>query len=344
MITMRKISKISVIGSGAWGTALALVQASLAEREVSLWAPRAESRDALLKTRENTRYLPGISLPESIHLIDQDLNPLAEADWWILATPALYLETTLKQLLDLGLKRIPPLISLIKGMDFQTGQRPSQVMARVLGQNRIVVLSGPSHAEEVARFLPASLVAASAEESLAIAAQNLLGVGRLRVYSSQDVSGVEWAGIHKNVMGIAAGICHGLGLGDNAVSALITRGLAEMARWGVCQGALPETYMGLAGMGDLITTCFSAHGRNRMVGLRLARGESLERIQADMRMVAEGINTTRVLAREAEIKGVSLPITMAVHRVLFEGLSPASAVDELLQRPPKPETDAKTSH
>ncbi len=341
--TMPKTTNIAVIGSGAWGTATALVLASKNTLAVSQWVPRAESHKALIRTRENSTYLPGVPLPESIHLHHEDLRPVAEADWWVLATPAVFLERTLATLKARGMDRFPPAISLIKGMDFASGQRPSQVIARLLGHDRIVVVSGPSHAEEVARALPASLVAASAQEALAVEVQQIMGTSRLRIYTSTDIVGVEWAGIHKNVMGIAAGICQGLGLGDNAVSALMTRGLAEMARWGVSQGGEQETYMGLAGVGDLATTCISKHGRNRQVGLRLARGETLAQIQAEMKQVAEGINTVQVLKKAAAAQGIGLPITEAVHAVLFEGIAPAVAVERLLQRTPKPEMEENRS-
>lgn len=338
-VPITAVPRIAVIGSGAWGTATALVLASKNDRAVSQWVPRADSYKALLEARENRTYLPGVALPDSIRLHHDDLCHIAEADWWVLATPASFLETTLATLKDQGIDRFPPAISLIKGMDFASGQRPSEVISRLLGHDRIVVVSGPSHAEEVARMLPASLVAASAHPHLAVEVQQILGTNRLRVYTSPDTVGVEWAGIHKNVMGIAAGICLGLGLGDNAVSALITRGLAEMARWGVSQGGDMETFMGLAGVGDLITTCTSHHGRNRQVGLRLAKGECLAQIQDGMKKVAEGINTVQVLKKAAAAQGIGLPITEAVHAVLFEGVAPAMAVERLLQRTPKPEME-----
>lgn len=339
MMQMSKNSKITVIGSGAWGTAVALVLASRNDLEVNLWVPRKDSFQTLAQTRENSRYLPGVAIPETIGIHHEQVQVVEQADWWVLATPASFLEKTLIDLKAKGVTRFPPVMSLIKGMDFASGQRPTQVISRLLGHQNNVVISGPSHAEEVARFLPASLVAACVDEGLAIEVQQKLGTNRLRVYSSTDVVGVEWAGIHKNVMGIAAGICLGLGLGDNAVSALITRGLAEMARWGVSQGGKAETFMGLAGVGDLITTCTSSHGRNRKVGLRLAKGETLAQIQGEMKQVAEGINTVQVLKKSAQAQNINLPITEAVHAVLFEGLAPAIAVEKLLQRTPKPELE-----
>ncbi len=331
--------KVAILGSGGWGTAAALLWAKNPDHRTSLWIPRQPAFQALFATRENHKYLAGVAIPENIALEHENLTCLKEAHWWVIAIPATFLGATLSGLRQKGIPSPPKLLSLVKGMDPVTGERPSTLLARWSGHDRIVVLSGPSHAEEVSRGQPASLVAASRHPDLAKEIQTEMGNPRFRIYTSMDEIGVEWAGVHKNVIGIAAGICAGLGLGDNAVSALLTRGLAEMARWGVSQGGQPETFMGLAGMGDLITTCFSPHGRNRKVGQRLAAGASLEQIQGEMEKVAEGVNSARILHQMAIQTGISLPITEAVYRILFERVSPHIAVDQLLQRNPRPETD-----
>jgi len=336
---MGERTKVVVLGSGGWGTAVALLFAQRLECLVSLWVPREDSFREILRKRENHRYLPGIHIPEFVSIEHDCLDCLREADWWVVATPAAYLDATLTRIMERGWERIPRILSLVKGMDPVTSERPSQLLNRWAGHDQIVVLSGPSHAEEVARGMPASVVAASRHPALAGEIQDKLGNPRFRIYTSEDVVGVECAGVHKNVIGIAAGICAGLGLGDNAVSALLTRGLAEMARWGSFQGGQPDTFMGLAGMGDLITTCFSPHGRNRQVGFKLAAGRSLEQIQGEMQKVAEGVNSARVIHKRATEACISLPITEAVYRVLFEGIKPQIAVEQLLQRAPRPEAE-----
>ena len=227
-------------------------------------------------------------------------------------------------------------VSLTKGIENTTFRRPSEILSSELGTNRIAVLSGPSHAEEVARGMPTSVVVASPDLNLASWVQEHLSNERFRIYTNMDLVGVELAGALKNIMGIAAGICDGLGFGDNAKSALLTRGLVEMQRFGVAHGADPATFHGLAGMGYLITTCFSKHGRNRRVGERLARGENLEVIRQEP-TVAEGIFTAKSVFERCQQSGMDTPIFTAVYRVLYEGKSPASAVLDLLGRPQKRE-------
>ncbi|MGL4554808.1 MAG: NAD(P)H-dependent glycerol-3-phosphate dehydrogenase, partial [Gemmataceae bacterium] len=228
-------------------------------------------------------------------------------------------------------------VSLTKGIEVGTFARPSQILAEVLGTDEVAVLSGPSHAEEVSRGLPTSVVAASADETLAVAVQRHFSTGRFRVYSNLDPVGVELAGALKNVMGLAAGICDGLGYGDNARAALMTRGLVEMTRFGVASGAEPATFAGLAGLGDLITTCVSPHGRNRAVGVRLGRGERLADILGGMSQVAEGVTTTKAVHDRAEQAGLDLPICAEAYRVLYEGKPPVEAVAALMGRSPKGE-------
>jgi glycerol-3-phosphate dehydrogenase (NAD(P)+) len=228
--------------------------------------------------------------------------------------------------------RDTPLVSLVKGLENHTFQRPTEIAVEELGPRSVAVLSGPSHAEEVARGLPTTLVCASEDLTLARRVQQCCATDRVRVYTNLDLLGVELAGALKNVIGIAAGISDGLGLGDNCKSALLTRGLAEMARFGVALGASAQTFWGLAGMGDLITTCSSRHGRNRAVGERLGKGEKLEDIQASTATVAEGIFTAQSVYEKSTRMGVRTPISAEVYRVLYEGKAPCAAVNDLMLR------------
>jgi glycerol-3-phosphate dehydrogenase (NAD(P)+) len=329
----------AVLGDGAWGTALAILLARHPDHAVRLWSARPESGRLLQQTRENTRLLPGVPIPASVLLTTSVAEAVAGADVWVSAIPTVYLRATLMQVREaLGERAvIPPVVSLTKGIENGTFCRPSEVLADALGATRIVVLSGPSHAEEVSRGLPTSVVAASAEAELALLAQRHFRADHFRVYTGLDPVGVELAGALKNVIGLAAGICEGLGYGDNALSALITRGLAEMTRFGVALGADAATFVGLAGLGDLITTCISKHGRNRAVGVRLAKGERLADVLAGMSMVAEGVSTTRAVHERAARMGLDMPITAAAYRVLYEGLDPRGAVTGLMLRSPKGE-------
>jgi glycerol-3-phosphate dehydrogenase (NAD(P)+) len=226
---------------------------------------------------------------------------------------------------------------VIKGLENETFLRPSQIIEETIGSRAVVALTGPSHAEEIARRLPASVVAASGDVALAKRVQEMFTTDRFRVYTNPDLIGAELAGALKNIIGIAAGICDGLGYGDNAKSALMTRGIVEISRFGVALGAEAETFAGLAGIGDLITTCISPYGRNRMVGERLGKGESLDQILSTMDAVAEGVSTTRAVHDLAEQKGIEMPITAQVYQVLFENKSPVKATDSLMSRPPREE-------
>ncbi len=227
---------------------------------------------------------------------------------------------------------------MVKGIECETFARPSQIIREELGDRPIAVLSGPSHAEELARGLPASVVVSGTLPALNEQVRELLSHEAFRVYTSTDPLGVELAGALKNILGIAAGICDGLKVGDNAKAALLTRGLVEIARLGVDLGARPETFYGLAGVGDLITTCYSPYGRNRSVGERIGRGETLEHILADMVNVAEGVPTTRSVYALARSRGVEMPITAELHHCLFEGKPPRAAVVDLMVRDPKAES------
>ncbi|MGH9676967.1 MAG: NAD(P)H-dependent glycerol-3-phosphate dehydrogenase, partial [Candidatus Acidiferrum sp.] len=290
----------------------------------------------LRERRENVRLLPGVPIPESIELTTDAAKSVSGADLWIVAIPTVFLRESLSRFVSIDSRAA--ILSLTKGFENETFLRPSEIIAQVLGEERIAVLSGPSHAQEVSRRLPASVVIASANEELAFSIQQTLRTDRFRIYTNMDVIGVELGGALKNIIGIAAGICEGLGLGDNARAALLTRGLAEMTRFGVAMGAEPATFAGLAGLGDLVTTCTSPHGRNRQVGLRLAHGERWIDIHKSMAMVAEGVNTARSVHERAKRAGLDMPITIEVYRVLYEDKDPSVAVTDLLMRRLKGET------
>jgi glycerol-3-phosphate dehydrogenase (NAD(P)+) len=330
------LTSFVVLGDGAWGTAIALLLAQDSRHRVTLWSARPENGRLLRERRENVRLLPGVPIPPAVRLTADLAEAVAGADLWVAAIPTIYLRSTLERVVR-EVRPGPPVLSLAKGLENGTFLRPTEIVRQVLGVQQVAVLSGPSHAEEVARNLPTSVVAASHDEDLARRVQQSFSTDRFRVYTNLDPIGVELGGAFKNVIGIAAGISDGLGLGDNAKSALLTRGLAEMTRFGVALGADPQTFFGLAGMGDLITTCVSRHGRNRQVGERLARGEKMADILAGMTMVAEGVYTTRSVHDRALRMQIDMPITGEVYRVLYEDKDPRAAVDDLMLRSPRGE-------
>lgn len=329
-------TRITILGDGAWGTAIALLLAQKPGHRVALWSARPENARLLRERRENVHLLPGVPIPDDIELTEDAAAALKGVDLAVSAIPAVYLRTTLGKLTGL-LREDLPVLSLTKGIERDTFLRPTEILQELLGVTRLAVLSGPSHAEEVSRGMPTSVVAASADPSLARWIQQLFSGERFRVYTNLDLVGVELAGALKNIMGIAAGISDGLGLGDNTKAALLTRGLAEIARFAVALGGEAPTFTGLAGMGDLITTCFSGHGRNRLVGQRLAKGEKLHDILKSTQMVAEGVYTTRSVHDRASRMGIEMPITAQVYAMLYDGKDPRAAVDDLMLRRPKGE-------
>ena len=323
--------RVAVLGAGAWGTAISCVLA--ARLEVTLWARDAAQAATIGTSRRNERYLPGFELPSTVK-VTADLAEATQAARLVLAaTPVAGLRDVLGQLTG-----AVPVVWLCKGFEEGTGELPHQIAAAVLGKGaRCGALSGPSFAEEVARGLPCALTLASVDAAFAREAATLLHGGRMRVYYSSDLIGVEIGGAVKNVMAIAAGISDGLGLGLNARAALITRGLAEIARLGTALGGQPETFMGLAGAGDLILTATGDLSRNRRVGLELARGRSLKDVVANLGHVAEGVRSAREAAKLAASRGVEMPVTEAVSAVLEGHLAPAAAVERLLARESKME-------
>jgi len=330
--------RAAVIGCGGWGTALALLLDGNGH-PTTLWGVEPAYMAQVARERLNPRYLPGVRLPGAIRLSSELADCVPESEVVVVATPTLYLRPVCERLAA-HLRPDHLVVNVAKGIEEGTLLRGSQIIEDVCGATySLAGLYGPSHAEEVAHRLPTTVVATSVELPVAEAVQDIFMCPTFRVYTNTDVVGVELGAALKNVIAIAAGICDGLGFGDNAKSALLTRGLAEIARLGVAMGARAETFAGLTGLGDLITTCVSPYGRNRAVGMRLAKGESLEAIVAGMDQVAEGVRTTRSACALADRHGVQMPISRAVHGVLFEGADPREAAVGLMERAPRPEHD-----
>ncbi len=330
-------SKISVIGAGGWGTALA---AQLAETQpsVRLWTHTAGAAENLRASRVNADYLPGVRLPENVE-ITNDLGVTAEADLLVMVVPSRAYREVAARLAATGLRGDAVLVSCTKGIESDTGYLMTQVLEDCLPGRRLAVLSGPNLAAEIARGVPAAGVIGSHDAALLPALQELFSFSAYRAYTSEDVEGIQLGGALKNIFAIAAGASDGLGMGDNAKAALVTRALAEMMRLGVALGGKRETFAGLSGIGDLMVTCFSKHSRNRGFGERVGRGETPAEIQASMKMVAEGVPTAHSALQCARRLGIEAPITAEVHAVLHENKSPRKALGALLDRPPKPEAD-----
>ena len=329
------LTKATVVGTGAMGTVLAQILAGNGVH-VALWGRRTELVDALLTTRENRRYLPDIVLSERIVPARDASKALANTELVISAVPCQYLRGVWERIgsyVEAGV----PICSVTKGIETQTLARPSQIIDVCVGDNPIAVLSGPSIAPELARCLPATVVAACPQKDVARLVQRVLTTSAFRVYTNPDVLGVELAGALKNVIALAAGILDGLHAGDNAKAALLTRGLVEITRLGVALGARQETFVGLAGVGDLVTTCVSPMGRNRSAGERIGRGVKVEDVVAESPSVIEGIPTTRAVLNLARQRHVEMPITEAVYAVLFAQKPPLDAITELMSRPSKSE-------
>jgi len=324
---------IAILGAGAWGTALAIGLSG--KHAVTLWTRNAAQVADMAASRASA-YLPGYALPQSVRLEADLPAALSSTELIISVVPTAGLRPLLREVAAANVSI--PHIWACKGFESGTAKLPHEVAQEELGSGvSCGVLSGPSFAQEVAAGLPTALTLASADVNFARSTAAILHSPRLRIYSSDDVSGVEIGGAVKNVMAIASGICDGMGFGYNARAALITRGLAEITRLGLALGGRMETFLGLTGAGDLILTCTGDLSRNREVGLRLARGQGLESILRELGHVAEGVSTAREVARLAEEHDVDMPITRAVCRVLYEGVPAKMAVEELLNREPKAE-------
>lgn len=330
--------RIAILGAGSWGTALAI---HLAGKGYSprLWSHRAGLAEEISKSGKNSRYLPGIAMPEKITAGTDLEAAMDKADVLIFAVPSHAFREVLSEARR-HFDRQVLIINAAKGIDENTLQRLSEIYEEVAGlRDNYVSLSGPSHAEEVSLGMPTAVVVASHDGGSAARAQGILMSPGFRVYTNPDVTGVELGGALKNIIALGTGISDGLGLGDNTKAALMTRGLAEIARLGVALGANPMTFAGLAGVGDLIVTCTSMHSRNRRAGIEIGRGKTLEEALSSVRMVVEGVRTTRAARKMSLRYQVEMPITEQMYQVLFEGKSPREAVYTLMGRGKKDEME-----
>ena len=330
-----QIKTIGIIGDGGWGTTLAI---HLAQKNfaVTVWGPFPDYAREVQQTRYNPKFLPDIRLPENI-LITNDLNKTVEhSDLIILATPSKYILPVLKKLKKFNFSQ-KIVLSVIKGIDTASLLRMSQIIHQELGKIPLAVLSGPTIALEVARGIPTTAVVASQNMQIAKVLQKIFNSETFRIYTNSDVIGVELGGSLKNVIAIACGVCDGLGFGTNAKAAILSRGLAEMARLGKAMGAKAQTFYGLTGLGDLVTTCVNAQSRNRSVGEALGQGKSIDAILSSMSMVAEGVETVKAAYKLSKKFKIPMPITEEVYNIICRNKSPRQAVTDLMQREMKAE-------
>lgn len=324
-----------VIGSGSWGTALAVFLANKCP-QVHLIGRNPELAEAINREHCNTRYLPKSTLPKNL-IATTDDSLASQADLLLFVVPTSATRVTAEKLAALNIPKSAVLLSCAKGIELETGKRMSQIIGDSFPDNPIAVFSGPNHAEEIAEGLPAAATIGCSSETVGLALQDIFATDRFRSYTNQDIAGIELGGAIKNVFAIAAGVTMGLKLGDNAISALVTRALAEMTRLGTDLGGQTETFAGLSGLGDLIATCFSVHSRNHKVGLALGRGKSLEEAVAELGMVAEGVPNTRSIYQAARRAGTRTPILDVVYAVLYENVPAAEALDRLFRQAPRKE-------
>ncbi|MDA8234316.1 MAG: NAD(P)H-dependent glycerol-3-phosphate dehydrogenase [Clostridia bacterium] len=322
---------ITVIGGGSWGTALGVLLAKKG-LEVKLWSRRSELAGEINGARENQRYLPGVVIPAGITASADLEEALAGTRAVVLGVPSHGLREMVQTIAPLmGDSRL--IVNTAKGLEEGSFLRLSQVIEEELGEkHRVVALSGPSHAEEVARDIPTAIVVAGRNRQAAEEAQDLFMTPKFRVYTNPDLVGVELGGALKNVIALCCGVSDGLGFGDNTKAALMTRGLAEITRLGVEMGAQALTFAGLAGVGDLIVTCTSMHSRNRRAGIEIGKGKTVEEAMASVQMVVEGVRTTKAARGLAQGQGIEMPIIEQAYRVLFEGANPKEAVVKLMTR------------
>lgn len=331
-----RIDKTAILGAGSWGTALAALWGQDG-RKIFLWGRNAESIARVQQTRENSDYLPGLKLPKSIRAT-AEISECADADLIVFVTPSTFLReiaTALRAVLKEDRQAV--LMSCTKGIEHGTGMRMSQVLSEIFPGHTVAVLSGPNLAVEVARNLPTATVIGCADESCAQELQDFLGSSRFRIYTSDEVTGIELGGSLKNVFALPAGVSDGFGLGDNSKAALVTRSLAELLRLGTAMGGSARTFYGLSGAGDLIATCFSQHSRNRRVGEQIGRGQSLKEVLAGTKMIAEGIPTAKSAYQCARSLNIDTPIIDQVYAVLYESKTPVQGLKELLSRDQKAE-------
>ena len=328
--------KISVLGNGGWGTALAILLKNKGF-DVALWGAFKEDIEAIKHDGENKKFLPGFKVPKTILLTSEIYNACEDVNIIVLAIPSRFFREVITKNKKILRESHAGFVSVVKGIEERSLKRMSEIAAEVLGGAEIAVLSGPSIAPEVARGIPTAVVVASHDEIFARRVSDIFRAERFRVYTNKDLAGVELGGALKNIIAIASGISDGLGFGANTKAAILTRGLAEMTRLGVVMGASRDTFQGLSGLGDMITTCVSLEGRNHRFGVEIGKGGKPELLLNKSVMEIEGAWTSRATVKLGKIYKVELPITQQVHAVLFENKSPLLAVNELMTREPKAE-------
>jgi glycerol-3-phosphate dehydrogenase (NAD(P)+) len=333
--------RVTILGDGAMATVCSILLTQ-GGHHVTMWGAFEESIERLMQNRENQRLLKGVRVPDEVKLTANDNAAFDGATMILSAIPTQYMRSVWTRLLKYVPQADVPIVSVAKGIENETGLRPTQIIKDVLSpgvvsERRLAALSGPNIAAEIARYLPATAVAACDDEEYARRVQDVFSTNWFRVYTNNDVIGVELAGATKNIIAIAAGIVDGLSAGNNAKAALVTRGLVEITRLGVAMGADEATFFGLAGLGDLITTCVSPEGRNRSVGEQIGKGRKLNDILQQMDSVAEGVPTTKSVHELSRRLNVEMPITEAVYSVLFEDKDVLHALSDLMSRDPKPE-------
>lgn len=331
------IRKIAVVGDGGWGTTLAIVLAGKS-LDVSIWGPFPAYLNEMNKSRVNSKFLPGIVLPKSIRFESNLTTAVSSADLIVFAIPSKFASAVIRSLKQTEIRfKDKAVLSVTKGIDTQSLLRISQIMIKELNPKFFGVLSGPTIASEVALGIPSTAVISSKNILFAEKLQGIFNTKTFRIYVNADIAGLEIGGSVKNVIAIACGVCDGLGFGTNTKAAIVTRGLAEMARLGKKMGANAETFCGLSGLGDLVTTCFSPKSRNRTVGEQLGKGKGIRSILSDMDMVAEGVETAKAVFKLSKKYKVEMPITEMVCKILYKNKKPKDAVNDLMRRKPKSE-------
>lgn len=334
-MALKSIKKISIIGDGGWGTTLA-IHLSRKKYPVTLWGAFAQNVAESTKTRENKKFLPGIKIPSQVRLTADLDEAIAFGDMIVLSSPSEYLTDTLIKIQKTSYKG-KLFVSVVKGIHPKSFKRMSEIIQEYLPKVPLVVLSGPTIAGEVAKGIPTTAVAACKDLKLAVSVQKIFNSDSFRIYTNTDVIGVEFGGSVKNVIALACGICDGLELGTNAKAAVLTRGLVEISRLGVALGGRRETFYGLTGLGDLVTTCFSPNSRNRTVGEALGRGEKIKDVLGGMNAVAEGVVTAKAAYLLGKKKKIPMPIVTEVYKIVFENKSAKNAMKDLMNRSLKSE-------
>lgn len=332
---MKSIMKkrVAVIGAGSWGTALAILLADKGY-DVCLWGRRREYVEEMLETRENRDYLPGVKIPYGLQMTWDLEKSILNREYIVLVVPSHSMRQMVSQIRPF-IDKNAVIISASKGLEVDTLKRMSEVIKEELHESmhkNVAAISGPSHAEEVSKGLPTTVVAAAPHKEIAESVQDLFITSKFRVYTNPDIIGVELGGALKNIIALGAGISDGLGFGDNTKAALMTRGIAEIARLGIAMGAEPLTFAGLSGIGDLIVTCTSIHSRNRRAGILIGQGKTLDEIYSNTKMVIEGVRTTKAAYKLQKEYNIEMPITSELYKVLFEAKNPLNAVKDLMER------------